>query len=341
MPSPPVRRSTPRASPARARSASPSVRPWSGPRRSPTPKRSPKRSPKRTGRVSRLTRGIVTALAFQGLLGKKVNAPRVEVTGRSLAPWPLGTSGYVHNLSKTYYHGGIKGMVPAVELRRVKTPKIRSRRMAPGGHLGIGYKAGVNWVAPPLTGGIIERKLMVGGRLPSIPKSRVTVNELVKYNKQGFYIPPRMIEQAIRGEPIIGNAQYPNWAKRKNLPPKLAAIVAKAQAPPTKRQLALPAPVARKISAMQRRARNAAVQTVSRGTAKAVAFPYQVAGAARNATGRAVKKTGNVIGQVTASGVGAYRKGRATLGYLVSLPGRAIAARKAHKKATAIRTGVY
>jgi len=251
--------------------------------------------------------------------------------------YPLGSSGYVKNLSKTYYYGNTKGMVPAVELRRVKTPKIRSRKMAPGGHLGIGRKAGVNWVAPPRNGGSLGGKLFVGGRLPSVPKSRVTLNELIKLNKQGFYIPPKMVEQAVRGEPIIGNAQYPNWAKRKNLPPKLAAIVAKAQAPPTKQQLALPASVVRVVNTMQRRARNAAV----RGTAKVVTAPWTVAGAARNATGRAAKKTGNVIGQVTATGVGAYRKGRATLGYIASLPGRAIAARKAHRKSSAHRTGVY
>ena len=296
----------------RAKSASPGVRRWSParPRRA-SPRRASARGP------GRLAKSLTALLALQGaLMGRKANTPYVGAPGKALAIWPLGSTAAPNNLGLTrtmrmeYPYGLAK--FPVVERIRLRRPLTCGRKACLAGQPNRSLYEPKK-IRSHIYGTKVPRKF--GERpLINLPVPVISAGDVLRFEAQGYQFPKSVLKQAHMGMPITGNFK-PSKRTLEALAaknPRLLPALFEAAKPLPSRfnrtgQLALPAPVQRKLAALEARARAAAIS----GTAKAVAAPYKVAAKARNLTGRAAASVGR----------GASAVGRGAR-YAASLPGR-------------------
>ena len=321
----PVRRSSPRAgrrsAPARlggslkplyrrAFSAPPGVR-NSSPRRAPRARRSVRGGP---GRVAK---GLTLAMALQAaLMGRKVNTPFVGAAGKTLAVYPLGSSGpnYAY-MTRTMGRRQELAKFPVVERTRLRRPKTCGRKACLGGQPNSGlYEPKMTFVK--LNGGRMPRKFGEGA-YANFPMPVISAANVLKFEAQGYQLPKSVLKQAHAGLPITGNYKPSNktLAALAAKDPRMLPALLKAGAPLPSRfnrtnQLALPAGVQRKLQALENRARSMAVG----GTAKAVALPYKVAAKARNVA--------SSVGRGASYAAALPGRGTRALGRLMSAQGR-------------------
>lgn len=288
----------------RTASASPGARHWSPPRRR---RAAPRTGP---GRAAKLLTGL---LALQGaLMGRRANTPYVGRRGTSIAVWPLGTSAPYYPPSKTYNVGAL-AKFPVIERVRLRRPLTCGRKACLAGQPNSRLyeprtlRAWPHGTKPP-------RKM--GNRAAvTLPVPVISAGDVLRLEAQGYQLPKKVIQQAHAGLPILGNAKPSNRALEllANRDPRMLPAIFEATRPiqsrfnvPVSNRLALPAPVQRKLAALEARTRTAAIST----TAKALATPWKVAAKARNVTGRAAAAVGR----------GAAAVGRGVR-YTASLPG--------------------
>lgn len=309
MPSAPAairRRSSGNRTPRRrAVSASPGVRRWSGPRRpTPTRRRSTLPSARRT-----LTAGLLGLLAASGGAGGPyVAAP----TGKGIVPWPYGTRGNQGRGAATVYKYGPLPPALAVEVLPTTKRTRVSRKMFPGSHALAGM------YEPKLARGPqAHRKMLTPGTGKPFPLPTITPQDVRHLESKGFIFPKKVHDQAQLGHAIIGDRNIPNWAHEPTYRRHVAAMLSKHQPPrnryslPTREQLALPAPVQRKLKALENRVKAAAAES----TARAATLPWKVAAKARRATGyvfglpgRAIQAARSTIRNVRARHTAARRR---------------------------------
>ena len=292
MPSAPSgrRRSATPSPRVRRASASPTVRQWAGAYKSP---RRPARG------AGRGMKALVTLLSLQSaLLGKKAGGPYVGGQGKSLAVWPLGARAPYYPSTKTYNYGRVPSQSVIERVRRRPNP---SRKMFPGGQVSRSlYEPELVYPSRFLKGSVYRK--LGSERLAPIPRPVITASNVIKLSNAGFVFPKSVLRQAAAGQPIIEKFNMPNWAKQNKLPPALAKTLARASVKPinrvgVKKQLALPAPVKRKIEAMEKRARAATVS----GIARAATAPWRYAQRARNLTSKVAALPGRAASSVKAS----------------------------------------
>lgn len=280
----------------RALSAPPGARTWSPPRT--------RRVRRGRGGVSSVAKAVTGILALQGVM--KGNTPYVGASGKSLAVWPLGSSG-PNYLAQTRTMGRRHELAkyPVVERASVRRPKTCGRKACLGGQPNSSlYDPKMTWVK--LNGGGMPRKFGEGA-YANFPQPVISAANVLKFEAQGYQLPKTVLRQAHAGLPIIGNYKLSNKTKAALLAknPRMLPALLKAQKSPASRfnrtgQLALPPSVQRKLAALEARGRAGAVS----GTAKALAAPWKVAAKARNLTGRAAASVGRGVS------------------YAASLPGR-------------------
>lgn len=285
----------------RRHSASPAVRHWAGAYKSP---RRPARS------AGRGMKALVTFLSLQSaLLGKKAGGPYVGGHGKSLAVWPLGSRAPYYPSTKTYNYGRVPSHSVVERARRRATP---SRKMFPGGHVSRSlYEPELVYPSRFLKGSVYRK--MGSERLAPIPRPVISASNVMKLSNAGYIFPKSVLRQAAAGQPIIEKFNMPNWAKKNKLPPALAKTLARASVKPinrvgVKRQLALPAPVLRKLEAMEKRARAGAMSAAAR----AATAPWRLAHRARALTGKVAALPGRAAQSVKA-GIARARQAHATL----------------------------
>lgn len=299
----------------RALSASPGVRRWSpGLARggsAPRARRSARAGP------GRLAKGLTGLLALQAaLMGRKVNAPYVGAPGKALALYPLGATAAPNNLGLTRTMGMkypyALAKFPIVERTRLRRPLTCGRKACLGGQPNRSlYEP--KMIRSHIYGTKVPRRF--GERpLINLPVPVISAGNVLKFEAQGYQFPKKVLQQAHMGLPITSNFAISKRTLQAlaNKDPRLLPALLEAGKPlPSrfnrKNQLALPAPVQRKLAALEARTRAAAIS----GTAKALATPYKVAAKARNLTGRAAAAVGR----------GASAVGRGAR-YTASLPGR-------------------
>lgn len=277
-----TRRSTPRRSaPARvsvtyrgrrALSAPPGVRRWTGPYRPATPR--PTRKMRPSARRS-LAAGLLGLLALSGGAG----GPHVGTSGKALAVWPLGSSGPTPRGAATTYRYGSLPRTLAVEVPMRRRAPNPHRKMFPGGHALSGM------YEPKLISRPAMHRKMLPGKGGPLPVPTITAGDVRFLENKGFVFPKKVHAQAERGHAIIGDANIPNWASDPQYRRTVAALLSTHKPPQNKysvpHQLALPAPVQRKLKTLENRVKAAAAE----GTARVVTFPYKTAAKARAATG--------------------------------------------------------
>lgn len=300
----------------RALSASPGVRAW-------TPARARGTRARRSVRTSsgRVAKGLTLAMALQAaLMGRKGNTPYVGAPGKSLAVWPLGTSGpsYSH-MTRTMGRRHELDKYLAVERTRARRPRTCGRKACLGGQPNSGlYEPKMTWVK--LNGGRMPRKFGEGS-FTNFPMPSISASNVLKFEAQGYQFPKSVLKQAHAGLPIGGNYKLSNKtaAALAAKDPRMLAALTKAQMPPASRfnrtkQLALPSGVQRKLQALENRARSMAVG----GAAKAAVFPYKAAKKARNVTGYVAES----VGRGMAYAASLPGRGKRALGRIVSAQGR-------------------
>jgi len=294
----------------RAFSASPGVRRWSpGRARGERARRSARAGP------GRLAKGLTGFLALQAaLMGRKVNTPYVGAKGKALAIYPLGSTMAPNNLGLTRTMGRRHELAkyPAVERTRLRRPLTCGRKTCLGGQPNRSlYEP--KMIRSHIYGTKVPRKF--GNRpLINLPVPVISAGNVLKFEAQGYQFPKKVIQQAHMGLPITSNFKISKRtleALANKDPRLLPALLEASKSIPSRfnrsGQLALPAPVQRKLAALEARARTAAIS----GTAKAVAAPYKVAAKARNLTGRAAASVGR--------GASSVARGAR---FAASLPGR-------------------
>ncbi len=256
--------------PRRAISASPGARRWSGPFRATAPGRKVRPTTRRTVKA-----GLLGLLALTGGAG----GPYVGAPGKSLAVWPLGSSGPVMKPSTmTYKYGPLPPALAVEVLPRAKRTRL-SRKLFPGSYALSGM-----YEPEMLKGPRVSRKLMAG-RAEAFPLPTITSGDVRYLENKGFIFPKKVHNQAQLGHAIIGDAAIPEWARAPEYRRTVAAMLSTRSPARNKysiqKQLALPAPVQRKLKALENRAKAAAV----RSTVQVVTAPWKVAAGARRATG--------------------------------------------------------
>ena len=270
----------------RALSASPGVRPW-------TPPRTRRVRRASGGGSSSVAKALTGILALQSVL--KGDAPYVGASGKSLATWPLGSSG-PNYLAQTRTMGRRHELAkyPVVERKSIRRPKTCGRKACPGGQPNSSlYEPKMTWVK--LNGGGMPRKFGEGA-YANFPMPVISASNVLKFEAQGYQLPKAVIRQAHAGLPITGNYKLSNktLAALARKDPRVLPALLKGKMPPPSRfnkPLALPPSVQRKLVALEARGRAGAVS----GTAKALATPWKVAAKARNLTGRAAASVGRSV----------------------------------------------
>ena len=291
----------------RAKSASPGVRRWS-PGRAPRYRRSARAGP------GRIAKGLTGLLALQAaLMGRKVNAPYMGAPGKTLAVWPLGSTaqnypGLTHTIGRKHE----LAKFPVVERVKARRPRTCGRKACLAGQPNRSlYEP--KMIRSHIYGTKVPRKF--GNRpLINLPVPVISAANVLRFEEQGYQFPKKVLKQAHMGLPITSNFTLSNRTLQalENKDPRMLPALLEAGRPPPSRfnrtsQLALPAPVQRKLAALNARTRAVAIS----GTAKALAAPWKVAAKARNLTGRAAASVGR----------GASAVGRGAR-YAASLPGR-------------------
>ena len=299
----------------RAFSASPGVRRWSpGRARRPAARRSPPKNARRFTPL-RLATGLTSLLALQAVMrGHKAPAPVPWKGGTSLAIYPLGTTAPPYNLGPVHTIGRKHQLskYPVVERVRLRRPLTCGRKACLGGQPNASLYEPKR-VQVNVYGTKVPRKH--GNRAAvTLPVPVISASDVLRFEAQGYQLPKKVLQQAHAGLPILGNAKPSKRALEllANKDPRLLPALLEAGVPVPSRfnrksQMALPAPVQRKLAALEARTRAAAIS----GTAKALATPWVVAAKARNVTGRAAAAVGR----------GASAVGRGAR-YAASLPGR-------------------
>lgn len=271
----------------RALSASPAYRRWEGPRkrRSSTPPRG------RRGKSSSIAKALTAALALTASI-KGAGGPYVGAPGKALATWPLGAVQPRAPTAASSYRYGALPPALAVEVLPTTRRKGISRKLFPGSHALTGmYEPRMVRREP------ISRKVTMGRGDP-FPLPTITPKDVRYLENRGFIFPKNVHNQAQLGYPILGDKHVPNWAREPQYRRSVAALMSKYQPPNNKysvpKQLALPAPVQRKLKTLENRAKAAAVE----GTARAIAFPYKVAAKTRAATSYVFGLPGRVYAAV-------------------------------------------
>ena len=233
-----------------------------------------------------------------------------------MALYPLGSTAAPNNLGLTrtmrmnYPYGLAK--YPVVERVKRRRPLTCGRKACLGGQPNSSlYEPRMIRVWP--YGTKPPRKL--GNRAAvTLPVPVISAGDVLRFEAQGYQLPKKVLQQAHAGLPIISNAKPSNRALEMlaNKDPRLLPALFEATRPLPSRfnrtgQLALPAPVQRKLAALEARTRAAAIS----GTAKALATPWVVAAKARNLTGRAAASVGR--------GASSVARGAR---YAAALPGR-------------------
>jgi hypothetical protein len=249
-------------------------------------------------------------------MGRKANTPYVGAPGKALAIWPLGSTAAPNNLGLTRtmrmkYPYGLSTF-PAIERVRLRRPLTCGRKACLAGQPNASLYEPKK-IRSHIYGTKVPRKF--GERpLINLPVPVISAGDVLRFEAQGYQFPKSVLKQAHMGLPITANFKMSKRTLEAlaNKDPRLLPALFEASKPIPSRfnrtgQLALPAPVQRKLAALEARARAAAIS----GTAKAVAAPYKVAAKARNLTGRAAASVGR----------GASAVGRGAR-YAASLPGR-------------------
>ena len=295
----------------RALSASPGVRRWSPGRARASPPRA-----RRSVRAApgRLAKGLTGLLALQAALtGRKVNAPYVGAPGKSLAIWPLGTRGpnYVAQ-TRTMGRRHELAKYPVVERTRLRRPLTCGRKACLGGQPNARlYTPKI--IQASIHGTKVPRRFGNSASI-ELPVPVISAGDVMRFEALGYQFPKKVLQQAHAGRPILANAKPSKRALEllANRDPRMLPAIFEVTKPiPSrfnrKNLLALPAPVQRKLAALEARTRAAAIS----GTVKALATPWVVAAKARNVTGRAAAAVGR----------GASAVGRGAR-YTASLAGR-------------------
>ena len=256
----------------RAFSASPGVRPWTG-----APPKSAKRRSTRQGSSS-MAKMLTSALALSAARG--AGGPNHPWKGgKSVAIYPLGSSGPYYPSSRTYNYGRVSAY-PVVEYK----PKGRnpSRKLFPGGQALTGM------YEPEMVYHGMGRKMAPGMR-GGIPRPVISPGHVLELANQGFKFPKSVLKQALAGKNIKAGKSVPAWVR--SLPGGAAgrharSVLARARAPPTRAQLALPSGVANKLAVLEEKTKVLA----AKGTAKLLTAPWKIAALGRNITGRVANK---------------------------------------------------
>lgn len=301
----------------RALSASPGVRRWSpGRARRPAARRSP---PKNARRFTpwRLATGLTGLLALQAAMrGHKAPVPVPWKGGTAVAIYPLGASAPPYNLGPVHTIGRKHQLnkYPVVERVRLRRPLTCGRKACLGGQPNSRLFEPKR-VNVSIHGTKVPRRF--GNRAAvTLPVPVISASDVLRFEAQGYQLPKKVLQQAHAGLPILANAKPSKRALEllANKDPRLLPALLEASKPlpsrfnvPVSNRLALPAPVQRKLAALEARTRAAAIS----GTAKALATPWVVAAKARNVTGRAAAAVGRGASAVA-------RRAR----YAASLPGR-------------------
>ena len=249
-------------------------------------------------------------------MGRKVNAPYVGAPGKALALYPLGATAPPNNLGLTrtmsmkYPYALAK--FPIVERVKLRRPLTCGRKACLGGQPNRSlYEP--KMIRSHIYGTKVPRKF--GNRpLINLPVPVISAGNVLKFEAQGYQFPKSVLKQAHMGLPITSNFAISKRTLEAlaNKDPRLLPALLEASKPIPSRfnrtkQLALPAPVQRKLAALEARTRAAAIS----GTAKALATPWVVAAKARNLTGRAAASVGR--------GASSVARGAR---YAAALPGR-------------------
>ena len=273
----------------RAFSASPGVRPWMGPRTKSTKRRAPRQAGAST--MAKLLTGALSLSATRGAGGPV----QPWKGGKSIAVYPLGSSAPYYPSSRTYNYGRVSAY-PVVEYK----PKRRnpSRKLFPGGHALTGM------YEPEMVYHGMGRKMAPGMR-GGVPRPVINSGHVLELANQGFKFPKSVLKQAMAGKNITVGKKVPAWTR--SLPGGSVgryarSVIARAQAPPTRAQLALPSGVANKLKVLEEKTKVLA----AKGTAKLLTAPWKIAALGRNITGRVANK----IKSGAQSVVGAYRSVR-------------------------------
>ena len=250
------------------------------------------------------------------LMGRKVNTPFVGAPGKTLAVYPLGSSGpnYAY-MTRTMGRRQELTKYPVVERTRARRPQTCGRKACLGGQPNSSlYEPKMTFVK--LNGSRMPRKFGEGA-YANFPMPVISAANILKFEAQGYQLPKSVLKQAHAGLPITGNYQPSNktLAALAAKDPRMIPALLKAGTPlPSrfnrKNQLALPAGVQRKLQALENRARSMAVM----GTAKAVALPYKVAAKARNVA--------SSVGRGASYAASLPGRGTRALGRLMSAQGR-------------------
>jgi hypothetical protein len=260
-------------------------------------------------------------------MGRKVNAPYVGKSGKSLAVWPLGTSGpnyaYMTRTLAPKYPYKLNEF-PAVERVKARRPETCGRKACLAGQPNSSlYEPKMTWVKLNANGKIPRR--LGGGRFANLPKPVISAANVLRLESQGYQLPKSVLKQAHAGRPITGNYELSNKTKAALAArdPRLLPALLQLRMPPPSRfnknhKLELPAGVQKKLHALEARARAVAVG----GAVKTALFPWAVAAKARNLTGRAAASVGR--------GASAAARG---VRYAASLPGRGHRAARSFVKA--------
>lgn len=242
-----------------------------------------------------LTAGLLGLLAVTGggAAGRYAFSTRPSKTpGTGIVPWPYGTRGFHPNKGSSTYKYGPLPPALAVEVLPTTRRKRVSRKMFPGSHALVGM------YEPKLARGPqSHRKMLTPGTGKPFPVPTITPQDVRHLESKGFIFPKKVHDQAQLGHAIIGEHNIPNWAHDPTYRRYVATMLSKYQPPrnryslPTREQLALPAPVQRKLKALENRVKAAAAES----TAKAVTLPWKVAAKARRATGYVFGLPGRAI----------------------------------------------
>ena len=291
----------------RAFSASPGVRRWNGPRSAPRPARRARRG------VGRLAKIGTSLLALQGALSGRVNAPYVGASGKALAVWPLGSRGPVNNLGlirtmrMNYPYALSK--YPAVERGQKRRPETCGRKACLGGQPNSSlYDPKMSWVKLNASGGVPRK--FGDGTWANVPRPVISAANVLRFEAQGYQFPKSVLKQAHAGLPITGNYKLSNRTlaalAAKDLR-MLPALIEAGMPIPSRFNKELPANMARKLLALEGRARSVAGNAALKATVKAAVAPWAIAAKARNVTGKVAGKVATKVGQILMAPVHAGR----------------------------------